>query len=67
MKVVAGENFVLGVNERYSEMADTDCLVVGDADRELECFDDRQIDVIHDTEVNFKLWKHGVWIPGRST
>lgn len=37
-KVVAGENFVVGVNEKYRNISKTDALAVGDADDELDCF-----------------------------
>ena len=36
-------------------------VVVGDADRDLSCFKERQIDLIHVwREVNYKLWQHNV-------
>ena len=36
-------------------------MVLGDADTDLKCFDERQIDLIHVfREVNYKLLEHGV-------
>ena len=48
------------------ENHDIKATVVGDADKELGCFKERQIDLIHVwREVNYKLWQHGVDIETR--
>lgn len=63
VKVVAGES-IAEVNESYEEMKenhDIKAIVVGDADRDLSCFEERQIDLIHVWRgVNYKLWQHNV-------
>lgn len=64
VKVIAGKNIAVGVNESYREMKKgcrIEAVIVGDADRDLSCFEERQIDLIHVwREVNYKLWQHGV-------
>ena len=64
VKVIAGRSVIVGVNEGYKEMKenhDIKAAVVGDADKDLSCFEERQIDLIHVwREVNYKLWQHGV-------
>ena len=63
VKVIAGRSVIVGVNERYEEMKenhDIKATVVGDADKDLNCFEERQIDLIHAwREVN-TAWQHGV-------
>ena len=63
VKVVAGKNVITGVNERYEEMEenhDIKAALVGDADKELGCFEERQMDLIHVwREVNTAR-QHGV-------
>ncbi|AIG96959.1 hypothetical protein [Archaeoglobus fulgidus] len=64
VKVIAGKSVIVGINESYREMKgeyDVKATIVGDADRDLSCFEERQIDLIHIwREVNYKLWQHGV-------
>jgi len=64
VKVIAGEGVIVGVNESYKEMKeehDIKAAIVGDADKDLNCFEERQIDLIHVwREVNYKLWQHNV-------
>jgi len=64
VKVIAGKNVITGVNEGYKEMKERHeirAVVVGDADKDLSCFEERQIDLIHVwREVNYKLWEHKV-------
>ncbi|RLI85284.1 MAG: hypothetical protein DRO98_07245, partial [Archaeoglobales archaeon] len=64
VKVVAGRSVIVGVNEGYQGMRERyeiRAAVVGDADKDLNCFEERQIDLIHVwREVNYKLWQHGV-------
>ena len=63
VKVIAGKNIAVGVNESYKEMKENHNIkaTVGDADKDLSCFEERQIDLIHVfREVNYKLWQHGV-------
>lgn len=64
VKVIDGESVIDGVNESYEKMKeerDIKAIVIGDADRDLSCFEERQIDLIHVwREVNYKLWQHGV-------
>ena len=52
------------MNRSYEDLKkelNLDGLVLGDADTDLKCFDERQIDLIHVfREVNYKLWEHGV-------
>jgi len=64
VKVIAGEGVIVGVNESYRKMKERhniNAVLVGDADKDLSCFEERQIDLIHVwREVNYKLWQHGV-------
>ena len=64
VSIIAGESIIVGVNEGYKEMKEEyniNVVVVGDADRDLSCFEERQIDLIHVwREVNYKLWQHKV-------
>ena len=64
VKVIAERSVIVGVKEGYKKMKenhDIKATVVGDADKELGCFEERQIDLIHVwREVNYKLWQHGV-------
>ena len=62
VKVVAGRSVIVGVNEGYKEMEkhEIKAIVVGDADKDLSCFEERQIDLIHVWgEVN-TAWQHKV-------
>jgi len=46
VKVIVGKNAITGVNEGYEEMRERHeirAVVVGDADRDLSCFEERQI------------------------
>ena len=48
VKVVAGRSVIVGVNEGYKEMRERheiEAVIVGDADRDLSCFEERQIDL----------------------
>jgi len=69
LTVFGGENVVVrvGKEERMRTEKELDELIVlGDADRQLNTFEERQIDLIHVwREVNYKLWQHGVDIETR--
>jgi galactose-1-phosphate uridylyltransferase len=64
VRVIAGESVAVGINESYEKMKeehDIRAIAVGDADKDLNCFEERQIDLIHVwREVNYKLWEHEV-------
>jgi len=50
VKDVAGRSVIVGVNEGYKEMRERyeiRAAVVGDADKDLNCFEERQIDLIN--------------------
>jgi len=63
--LVEGENVVVRVNRSYEEIREDlnlhGLIALGDADKRLSIFEERQIDLIHVwREVNYKLWEHGV-------
>ena len=62
--IVEGENVVVRANKSYKEIREElnlQLIALGDADRRLSIFEERQIDLIHVfREVNYKLWQHGV-------
>ncbi|MFO7966584.1 MAG: transposase, partial [Archaeoglobaceae archaeon] len=64
LTLVEGDNIEARVNKEHENLKgdlNLNGLGVGDAAKELRCLDDRQIDLIHVfTEVNYKLWEHGV-------
>jgi len=70
VKVIAGRSVIVGISEGYKEMKERyeiRAVVVGDADKDLNCFEERQIDLIHVwREVN-TAWQHGVDLETRSS
>ncbi len=64
LTLVEGDNIEVRVNQEHEQIKkelNLDEIAIGDAAKELQCFDERQIDLLHVfTEVNHKLWEHGV-------
>ena len=62
--IIEGESIAVRVNRSYEDIRkelNLNGIALSDADTNLKCFKERQIDLIHVfREVNYKLWEHGV-------